>query len=61
MANWTLDQLKQELSKRPSVKGWILSREHVQRRERYFLADRQALALTDNPAERALLAERIGQ
>jgi len=60
MANWTLDQLKQELSKRPTVKGWVLSREHVQRRERYFLADRQTLAIDQDRNVRAhALSARI--
>src|SRR5271167_4610040 len=41
--NWTLDQLKKELSSRKTVKGWGIQTEHVHRRERYFLLDGQAL------------------
>lgn len=38
--NWTLDQLKGELSKRKNIKAWIVTTEHVHRRERYFMLDR---------------------
>lgn len=43
--NWTLDQLKQELKGRSTVKGWILTRENVQRRERYFMMDGRAMVI----------------
>ena len=43
--NWTLDQLKQELKGRSTVKGWILTRENVQRRERYFMIDGRAMVI----------------
>jgi predicted Zn-dependent protease len=43
--NWTLDQLKQELRARKEVKGWILTQEDLHRRERYFLLDREKLAI----------------
>jgi predicted Zn-dependent protease len=41
--NWTLDQLKKELSARKEVKGWGIQTEHVHRRERYFMLDHGAL------------------
>lgn len=41
--DWTLDQLKSELSSRKEVKGWVITRENVHRRERYFLLDHHAL------------------
>jgi predicted Zn-dependent protease len=43
MTNWTLDQLKNELSARAEVKGWGIHTEHVHRRERYFLLDQGTL------------------
>jgi len=43
--NWTLDQLKSELSKRDEIKGWAVTQEHVQRRERYFMQDGQSLVI----------------
>ncbi len=42
---WKLDQLKSELRQRPQVKSWSILREHVNRRERYFLSDQGALAV----------------
>ena len=39
MASWNLDQLKSTLSGRKEVKAWVVSQEHVHRRERYFLSD----------------------
>src|SRR4051812_42891068 len=42
--NWTLDQLKAQLSRRKEVKAWIITEEHVHRRERYFLSEQGALA-----------------
>jgi predicted Zn-dependent protease len=38
---WTLQELKDHLSQRKDVKGWILTQEHVHRRERYFLSERK--------------------
>lgn len=43
--NWTLEQLKNELSARKDVKGWIITREDLHRRERYFLMDEGKLAI----------------
>jgi len=43
--SWTLEQLKKALSSRKDVKGWIITQEHVHRRERYFLLDGNALAI----------------
>src|SRR5581483_7162212 len=37
--NWKLDQLKSELSSHPKIKEWIVTAEHVHRRERYFMLD----------------------
>lgn len=45
MKPWTLSVLKEELNRRPEIKGWILSQEHVHRRERYFLSDTGKLAI----------------
>lgn len=47
--NWNLDQLKKELSlrsKTDGLKAWVVTQEHVQRRERYFMMDGSAL-ITD--------------
>src|SRR4051794_33761576 len=43
--NWNLDHLKRELTARPEVKAWIVTREHVHRRERYFMMDAQTMIL----------------
>jgi predicted Zn-dependent protease len=43
--HWTLDQLKNLLSRHPDVKAWIITREHVQRRERYFMQDSKILVI----------------
>jgi predicted Zn-dependent protease len=45
MKNWDLDQLKSALSARSDVKGWVVTQEHVHRRERYFMSEGQALAV----------------
>lgn len=45
MTHWNLDTLKRELGSRPEVKAWILTREHVHRRERYFMMDGKAMIL----------------
>ncbi|MCM2276881.1 MAG: metallopeptidase TldD-related protein [Oligoflexia bacterium] len=47
---WTLDTLKHELTRRELVKGWIVSQEHVHRRERYFMLDGPTL-VTDQDRE----------
>ena len=44
-SNWTLDQLKGQLAARKGVRGWAITQEHAQRRERYFLMDGKALGL----------------
>src|SRR3954463_12558065 len=49
-SNWTLETLKRELSARPQVKSWIVTQEHVHRRERYFMLDGGAL-ITDQDRE----------
>ena len=41
--NWTLDQLKKQLSENKAVKAWIITQENVRRRERYFMLDGTAL------------------
>ncbi len=45
MNHWNLDQLKTALSSRREIKGWIVTEEHVQRRERYFLSEKNFLAI----------------
>ena len=50
MNNWTLDQLKSQLTQRKDIKGWIITRENVQRRERYFMMD-QGSFTTDQDRE----------
>jgi predicted Zn-dependent protease len=40
---WTLDQAKSALSSKPEIKGWVLTEEHIHRRERYFMKDGGAL------------------
>ncbi len=45
---WTLDQLKAELNARcktGNVKGWTVTQENVNRRERYFMLDGSALIM----------------
>jgi predicted Zn-dependent protease len=49
-ANWTIDQLKSALANRPAVTAWIVTDEHVHRRERYFMLDGDAL-VTDQDRE----------
>jgi predicted Zn-dependent protease len=39
MRNWTLEELKKELSARKPVRGWIVAQEHTHRRERYFIGE----------------------
>jgi PmbA protein len=43
--DWNLEQLKSQLSARKEVKGWIISQEHVHRRERYFMGESSKLAI----------------
>jgi predicted Zn-dependent protease len=45
MTHWNLDTLKRELGNRAEVKAWILTREHVHRRERYFMMDGKTMIL----------------
>jgi predicted Zn-dependent protease len=45
MMNWTLEDLKQELQCRPEVTGWMITKDQVHRRERYFLRDGGHLAV----------------
>jgi len=45
MRSWTLEDLKSELSARRELTGWIVTRENVHRRERYFLSDGSAVAV----------------
>lgn len=37
--DWKIDELKSELKTFPEVLGWIVSQEHIHRKERYFLND----------------------
>ncbi len=48
--DWTLDQLKRELSARKQVRAWIIQQEHTHRRERYFMQEMQSL-VTDQDRE----------
>lgn len=58
--NWTIDQLKSELASREIIKGWVLSQEHIRRRERYFLADHKKLAVDqDRSSDSASTVMRI--
>jgi predicted Zn-dependent protease len=50
MTPWNLETLKRELAARKQVKAWIIVQEHTQRRERYFMTDRAALALDQDRA-----------
>ena len=50
MNNWTLDQLKSQLGQRKEIKAWIITRENIQRRERYFMMD-QGNFTTDQDRE----------
>ena len=43
--SWSLDQLKSELSGRREVKAWLVTQEHVRRRERYFMMDGKTLVV----------------
>ena len=43
MANWTLTQLKSELTQNKALKGWVLWQETVHRRERYLLSEGTAV------------------
>jgi predicted Zn-dependent protease len=45
MRTWNLEDLKNELKKRPEIAGWVIARENVHRRERYFLSEEGALAV----------------
>ncbi len=47
---WKLEELKADLRARPSVKGWVITVEHVRRRERYFLLEAGRLG-TDQDRE----------
>lgn len=44
-SDWKLDQLKSALQQRSEIKGWIVTQEHVHRRERYFLRDEKSVAI----------------
>lgn len=43
--NWTLDELKKELTRSKDIKGWVITLEHTHRRERYFMKDSDALTV----------------
>lgn len=47
MKPWTLEQLKSRLSRFPEIKGWIILKENVHRRERYFLREHASALGTD--------------
>lgn len=42
---WNIDQLKSELKNRKEVKGWAITQETTQRRERYFLGEEKSVAI----------------
>ncbi len=50
---WNLDQLKSELRSLGVVKSWSITREHVHRRERYFLQDQQSLGVDQDREARS--------
>jgi len=59
-SNWTLDQLKNSLTKNSEVKAWIVSRENVHRRERYFMMDgAQLVTDQDRDVQQQLISARI--
>ncbi|MCM0606410.1 MAG: hypothetical protein KA715_10000 [Xanthomonadaceae bacterium] len=39
MSLWRLDHLKSKLSRKKEIKSWIVSTEHLERRERYFMQE----------------------
>lgn len=43
-SNWTFEQLKLQLSRKKEIKAWIVTEEHVHRRERYFMSEGSHLA-----------------
>jgi predicted Zn-dependent protease len=43
--NWTLEQLKSQLSRREDIKDWIITEENTHRRERYFMAQSDHMIL----------------
>ncbi len=43
--NWSVEDLKIELNARPLIKGWAITSEYVHRRERYFLNEKDKLAI----------------
>jgi predicted Zn-dependent protease len=45
LAPWNLEQLKSQLSQHSRINSWVVTEEHVHRRERYFLMDGKALAV----------------
>ena len=42
---WNLEQLKSELERRKEVNSWVITQEHVHRRERYFMLDCDSLVV----------------
>lgn len=38
-ANWTFNQLKNQLLNQKEIKAWIVHEEHIHRRERYFMCE----------------------
>src|SRR4051812_48763736 len=53
MKSWNLDALKSRLGARSEVKGWVLTQEHVHRRERYFLSESSELAIDQDRDSRS--------
>src|SRR5689334_11451962 len=51
--NWTIDELKTQLSLLPKTKGWIITEEDVYRRERYFLSEGDRLAVDQDRSIRS--------
>jgi predicted Zn-dependent protease len=41
--HWNIEQLKAHLAQRKEVKAWIVTEEHVHRRERYFMNEKSEL------------------
>jgi predicted Zn-dependent protease len=57
ISHWNLDQLKTQLSQSSQVKSWIVTQEHVHRRERYFMLENGGTLVTDQ--DRDVRAQNI--
>jgi predicted Zn-dependent protease len=54
--SWTVEELKSELSKHREIKAWIVTRDHIRRRERYLLNEKGSIAVDqDRAADKQVL------